>query len=266
MFIVGEKLNTSIPEVAKAVELRDATFVQDMARKQAQAGASFVDVNVGTRIHTETEDMEWIVRTIQEALDVSLSIDSPNPEVLRAGLTHHKGDALVNSITLEAKRVQAILPVLEEFRPRVVALTMDDEGIPEGGKRRCEIGQRLIALLTGGGIPEDNIYLDPLIRPISTEQNAGIVVLDAIQRLRDSSDKAHIICGLSNISYGLPKRSLVNRAFLIMAMARGLDAVILDPLDRRLTSLITAGEAVLGKDEYCTKYLGAFRENKLREA
>ncbi len=172
---------------------------------------------------------------------------------------------MVNSITLEAKRVEDILPLIREFRPRVVALTMDDNGIPEDGKKRYEISQRLVELLTCAKIPEDNIYVDPLVRPISTDRDAGLVALDVIGRIKNSSEKIHVICGLSNISYGLPKRGLINRAFLLMAMAKGLDSVILDPLDRRMISLIKAGETLLGRDEYCAEYLRAFRAGELTE-
>ena len=265
MFIVGEKINTSIPGIPEAVERKDGVFIQNVARRQVEAGADVLDVNVGTRIHTEAEDMRWLVKIVQSAIDVPLSIDSPNPEAIRVGLKEHKGRAMVNSITAEKKRVEDILPLLKEFRPGIVALTMDDEGIPQDGETRYRISQRLVELLTGAGIPEDNIYVDPLVRPISTDSEAGLVALDAIRKIKHSSKDIHVICGLSNISFGLPKRGLINRAFLLMAMAQGLDSVILDPLDRKMISLIKAGEALLSKDKYCAAYLRAFRADEFAQ-
>lgn len=265
MLIVGEKINTSVPGILRAVERKDTVFIQSLARSQVKAGADALDVNVGTRIHTEAEDMGWLVETVQSATGVSLSIDSPNPEAIRVGLKEHQGRAMVNSITLEKKRVEEILPLLKEFRPNVVALTMDDEGIPRDAEARYRISQRLVELLSGAGIPEDGIYVDPLVRPLSTDSEAGLAALDTIRKIKDSSKKVHIICGLSNISFGLPKRGFINRTFLTMAMAQGLDSVILDPLDRKLISLIKAGEALLGNDKYCAAYLAAFRADEFAE-
>lgn len=263
MFIIGEKINTSVKDVEKAVEKRDTAFIQDLARKQVISGADALDVNVGTRIHTEVEDMKWAIRVIQEVVEVPLCIDSPNSLVLEAGLTQHKGKAIINSMTAEKKRVDGILPLLKRFRSRVIGLTMDDAGIPEDMRRRYAVAERLVNLLTQEGVALDDIYIDPLIQPISTDSECGWAVLEAMRKIRGSFKGIHLICGLSNISFGLPRRGLLNRVFFSMAMSMGLDAVILDPLDKEMISVIRAGEALLGKDEYCTKYLSSFREGKL---
>ncbi|MFQ6067346.1 MAG: methyltetrahydrofolate cobalamin methyltransferase [bacterium] len=263
MFIIGEKINTSVKDVEKAVEKKDAAFIQDLARSQVKAGADALDVNVGTRIHTEVEDMKWAIEVIQEAVEVPLCIDSPNPKVLEAGLTQHKGKAIINSVTAEKNRVEGILPLLKRFRSKVIGLTMDETGIPEDIRTRYAVAERLVNLLTQEGVALKDIYLDPLVRPISTNSKGGWTVLEAMRKIRDSFEGIHLICGLSNISFGLPRRRLLNRVFLSMAMSRGLDAVILDPLDKQMISVIRAGEALLGKDEYCTEYLSSFREGNL---
>ncbi len=263
MFIIGEKINTSVKDVEKAVEKKDAAFVQDLARKQVISGADALDVNVGTRIHTEVEDMKWGIKAIQEVVGVPLCIDSPNPSALEAGLTQHKGKAIINSVTAEKKRVNGILPLLKRFHSKVIGLTMDDTGLPKDMRTRYTITERLVDLLTQEGVALDDIYIDPLIRPISTDSGCGWTVLEAMEKISDSFKEIHLICGLSNISFGLPRRGLLNRVFLSLAMSRGLDAVILDPLDKEMISMIRAGEALLGKDEYCTKYLSFFREGKL---
>jgi 5-methyltetrahydrofolate--homocysteine methyltransferase len=263
MFIIGEKINVSVKDVEKAVKKKDATFIQDLARSQVKAGADALDVNVGTRIHTEVEDMKWVIEVIQEVVEVPLCIDSPNPKALEAGLTQHKGKAIINSVTAEKKGVDEILPLLKRFRSKVIALTMDEAGIPEDIRTRHAVAERLVNLLTREGLALNDIYIDPLVRPISTDSAGGWTVLEAMREIRGSFKGIHLICGLSNISFGLPKRELLNRVFLSMAMSMGLDAVILDPLDKQMISVIRAGEALLGKDEYCTEYLSSFREGKL---
>ncbi len=263
MLVIGEKINTSAKDVEKAVEKRDTSFIQGLARRQVISGADALDVNVGTRIRTEVEDMKWAIKVIQEVVEVPLCIDSPNPLALEAGLTQHKGKAIINSVTAEKKRVEGILPLLKRFRSKVIALTMDEAGIPEDMRRRYAVAERLVDLLTREGIALDDIYIDPLVRPISTDSGCGWAVLEIMRKIRGSFKGIHLICGLSNISFGLPRRELLNRVFLSMAMLMGLDAVIIDPLDKGMISVIRAGEALLGKDEYCTKYLSSFREGKL---
>lgn len=264
MFIVGEKINTTLKGIGDIIARRDARALQDLAKKQIEAGADTVDVNVGTRIKTELEDMQWAVKTIQEVVDVPLCIDSPNPEVLEAGLKVHRGKALVNSTTAEKKRLEEILPVIKEYKCKIVALTMDDEGIPEDVEKRYRIASFLIEEITREGeLKPEDIYIDPLVRPISTDSCVGKVILNAVEKISTSFSGVHIICGLSNISFGLPKRSLLNRVFLAMAMAKGLDAVIVDPLDKELMSTLIAARALLGEDDFCSDYLSAFRQGKL---
>lgn len=263
MLIVGEKINTSLKKAKDIVERKDKKALQDLAKMQVEAGAQIIDVNVGTRIKTEVEDIRWAIESIQEVLDVPCCIDSPNPKALKAGLEVHKGIPLVNSTTAEKKRLEEFISVVKGYNCKVVALTMDDEGIPEGVDKRCEIAESLIKRLTKEGFSIEDIYIDPLIRPVSTDSNIGKVVLQAIEKISSSFPGVHIICGLSNISFGLPRRTLLNRVFLSMAMARGLDAAILDPLDKDLMATVFAAQALLGEDEFCANYISSFRQGKL---
>ncbi|RLE09266.1 methyltetrahydrofolate cobalamin methyltransferase [Candidatus Aerophobetes bacterium] len=263
MLIIGEKINTSLKGIEEAVKTRNTVFIQNLASKQVESGADMIDVNVGTRIHTEVEDMRWIVKVVQQVVDVPLCIDSPNPEAIEAGLAEHRGKALVNSITAEKERIERILPLIKRFNSKIVALTIDDRGVPEDAERRCEIAEKLVKTLTENEIPLEDIYIDPVVHSISTNSKSGVMVLESIKKIATSFKGIHIICGLSNISFGLPKRGLLNRAFLLMAMAAGLDSVICDPQDKGIISAIKAGEALLGRDEYCAKYLAFFREGKL---
>jgi len=263
MLIVGEKINTSLKGIEEAVANKDTKFIQELAKKQVEHNADIIDVNVGTRIHTEVEDMRWMVKVVQEVVDVPLSIDSPNFKAIEAGLEEHKGKAMVNSITAEKERMEQVLPLVQKFHSKIVALAMDDDGIPEDVEKRYNIAQHLIEVLTSSGIPPEDIYIDPMIRPISTDSKCGKVVLEAIRKIKTSFKEVHIICGLSNISFGLPKRNLLNRTFLLMAMAMGLDSAILDPLDKKVMAALRAGEAILGKDDYCARYLASFRKGEL---
>ena len=263
MLIIGEKINTTSKEAKEIVARKDEKALQDLAKRQVDAGASMVDVNVGTRIKTEKEDMRWAIKTIQEVVDAPCCIDSPNPKVLEAGLKVHKGKALVNSTTAEKERLEDTLPLIKTYDCKVVALTMDDEGIPEDAKNRYIIAASLIEKLSRKGLNLDDIYLDPLIRPISTDSGMGKTALEAIGKICTSFPQVHIVCGLSNVSFGLPKRSLLNRVFLAMAMAKGLDAALVDPLDKDLMSTIVAARVLLGEDEYCAGYISSFRKGRI---
>ena len=262
MLIIGEKINTSLCGVEEAVKTRDKVFIQNLAKKQVDSGADVLDINVGTRIHSEVKDMKWMIGIVQEVVDVPLCVDSPRPEAVEVGLAECKGKAMVNSITAEKKRMEELLPLLERFGCKIIALTMDDRGIPEDIERRYEIADKLIGALTKAGNSLSDIYIDPLVRPVSTDSSSGLIVLKSIKKIMSSFEHVHTICGLSNISFGLPARAVLNKSFLLLAMSMGLDSAILDPLDREMMAMIRAGEVLLGKDEYCLKYLTSFREGK----
>jgi 5-methyltetrahydrofolate--homocysteine methyltransferase len=266
MLIIGEKINSSRKNIKEMVERKNKEFIQELAKKQVEGGAQMLDLNTGTIRRNEPENMQWLVRTVQEAVDVPLCIDSPNHEAIKAGLevyNENKGKALINSVTAERERLNLILPLVKKYQCSIVALTMNELGIPQGSKERFKIAAGLIKKLTGEGILEKNIYIDPLTLPVSTDiQNANIV-LDALKRIKDSYPEVNTIIGLSNISYGLPKRSLLNQSFVVLAIASGLDAAILDSTDKNLMALIKATDLLLGKDEFCGQYLKVFREGRL---
>lgn len=260
MIIIGEKLNSTNKAARAAIDSRDASFVHDMAKKQLDAGASYIDLNAGMFVEDEPEKLEWLARTAQEAVDAPFSLDSPNPEALEKALKIIKAKPIINSITLEKERYDTILPLVLEYNTRVIALCMDDGGMPETTEERVAIADKLIAGLTAKGVDISDIFIDPMVRPIGTGSHYGIVALETIRRVRSEFPEVHITCGLSNISFGLPARKVINQAFMIAAMTCGLDSAILDPLDKRLMAYIYASEALLGKDDFCMNYLAKFRE------
>jgi cobalamin-dependent methionine synthase I len=265
MLIVGEKINTSRKAVKEAVEKRDAAFIRKLARLQAEGGAHYIDINCGTFIDNEEEIMTWLAAEVQDELDLPLCIDSPNPKAIAAGLrAHRNGQPMVNSVSGEKLRYEAILPLVEEYRCKIVVLCMDDEsGIPHDAATRFKIASRVIEGLKEAGTKEDDIYVDPLIQPISTSTENALCAMDTIRLVKKAYPGSHGICGLSNISFGLPERKLLNQTFMVMCMTAGLDGVILDPNDRRMMSLITATEVLLDLDPWCSGYLKAFRKGLL---
>jgi 5-methyltetrahydrofolate--homocysteine methyltransferase len=263
MIIIGELINTSRDEVEPAVKERDSEFIQNLAKEQQEAGADYIDVNCGTLIREEPEALEWLVKTVQEVANVPLCIDSPDPKAIERGLAAHEGKALVNSITAEGERYDEILPLLKEYDASVVALAMDDEGMPSDADDRIRVATKLIEDLTNDGIAEDDIYVDPIIQPIGTDGKMGVQILNAIEEIATEYPKVHITCGLSNISHGLPIRPLLNQAFVVLAMSRGMDSAILDPLDDKIMSLGIASDTLLGNDDYCANYIKAAKSDNL---
>jgi cobalamin-dependent methionine synthase I len=263
MLIVGERINTTRKSIDAAVEARNAEFIRDEAIKQSEAGADLIDVNAGTRLKTEVADMEWLVNVAQEAIDTRLCIDSPNPAAIEAGLKLAKQKALVNSITGEEERIKAIMPMVKEYGASVVALTMDEAGMPKTGEDRHQIACKIIDMISEYNIPMDDIYFDPLVEPVGSNPQQGLAVLEGIKLIRSSFPDAHIICGLSNISFGLPDRRLLNRTFLAMAMSAGIDAAIMDPTHKPLMSILMASCAILAQDEFCLQYIRTWREGNL---
>jgi len=261
MLIIGERINTSRPDIKRAVETKDANFIQEEVRRQKEAGALMIDVNSGSNPDTEVDDMLWLIDIIQEAAEIPLCIDSPNFAVLEQAMRSARGRALLNSVTAEKSRYEKILPICKEFDCDIICLTMDEKGMPATSKERFEIATIMMEICSKYQISKDRLYFDPLVRPVSSEQGQAMEFLGAIKMMKSLGLKT--IAGLSNVSFGLPKRRLLNRTFLSMACSYGLDACIVDPLDSTLMSAITASSAILGHDDYCMEYLGAYRGGRL---
>ncbi len=264
MIIIGEKINSTNKATRIAISDSDTLFIQDMAKKQCDAGAAYIDLNAGMFVEDEPARLEWLVKTVQEVVETPLSMDSPNPEAIELALKANRTDKpIINSITNEKERFDSILPLIIKYNTRIVALCMDDNGMPETADERLAIADSLIAALTSKSVQISDIFIDPMVRPIGTGSHYGNVALETIRRVRSEFPEVHITCGLSNISFGIPERKLMNQAFLVAAMASGMDGAILNPLDNKLMSFVYASEALLGKDDFCMNYLTKFREGLL---
>jgi Methionine synthase I, cobalamin-binding domain len=264
MYIVGELINASRKAIRTAIEAQDAATIQKIAVDQLNAGANYIDVNAGIFIGKEADYLKWLVEVVQEATSgAPCCIDSPDPKAIEKALSVHKGVAMINSISLEKERFKALLPVIAGTELKIVALCMSDEGMPETTDARLSIADKLINSLVQNNIPMDNIFVDPLVQPVATKDTFGVEFLEAVEKIMTTYNGVHTMCGLSNISYGLPVRKLLNQSFAVMAIDRGLDGLIINPLDRQMMANIIAAETIAGRDSYCTTYLGAYRGGKL---
>jgi 5-methyltetrahydrofolate--homocysteine methyltransferase len=265
MIIVGERINGTSHRVRDAIVARDSDFIAEQAVLQADVGAHYIDANAGTGPDREVEDMAWLVETIQDAADRPVCVDSASAGALKAGLEVHQGQALLNSATAEESRQQPVLELAQAHGARLIALTLDDSGLPKTGADRVAIAKRLSQAAEDMGIGRQDLFIDPLARSIGVENDQGIAFLEAVAGIREALPGIHIICGLSNISYQMPSRKLLNRTFLAMAIAKGLDAAIFDPLDQSLMAVICAAQALLGRDEMCMEYIRAHRAGRLEQ-
>jgi len=267
MLVIGENINATNKSIAEAIDKRDEVFLVNLAKAQALAGADFIDVNAGSG-HGSLQEViaaiRWLVGIIQAAIEQPLAIDSDSPEVIKAALQEYQGERLIiNSVTAEPARLESIGPLVAERQAWVIALAMGTEGIPDRVEKRLAACEQIMAYLTGLGVKAEQVLFDPLVLPIAVDTRQGLVTLKTIEQIKSRYPDARIVMGLSNISYGLPKRKLVNRAFLLMAAYAGLDAVIVDPLDNKAMSLIKVADMLVGKDPSCRAYLRAHRKGNI---
>ena len=263
MLIIAERINASRKTIAQAISSADRVFIQGEAKAQTEAGAHYIDVNAGTFVGEEIEKLRWVVEAVQEATDLPLSIDSPDPAVVRAILPLVKRVPIINSITLEPSRMEGILPLVLANKAKVIALCQTEQSLAETADHKVKLAGILVGKLTSAGVPLDDIYIDPLVYPLSTNPQSAHATLEAIGRIMRDYPGVHTVCGLTNVSYGLPARKLINRSFLAAAVVMGLDAAIIDPTDKQLFAMLKAVELVTGKDDFCMEYINAFREGRV---
>jgi 5-methyltetrahydrofolate--homocysteine methyltransferase len=260
MLIIGELINCTRKKVAEAARNRDAEFFTDLARKQASAGAHMLDVN-GDLQDQEVEVLSWLVNLVQGVVDIPLCLDSADPKALIKVLPLCKQRPMINSMSDDPAH-WAMLPALKEHRPKVIALCTSESGLPTGIEDRVATASRLIDRLTGEGFALDDIYVDACVFPVATGAH-GSDLLAAVSQVVAKYPGIHISAGVSNVSFGLPLRKLLNETFLLLLMAHGLDAAIVDPCDPQLMTNVIAAEALLGRDAHCRNYLRAYREGAL---
>jgi 5-methyltetrahydrofolate--homocysteine methyltransferase len=266
MKIIGEKINGTRKGVARAIAERDADFIKNLAQKQAEAGSTWLDVNAGTHPDREPEDLIWLIENIQAVVDTPLSLDSANPKALQIAIQAVNKTPMINSISGEPERLTNILPIVADHGCEVIALCMDDKGIPQTAEQRLDVIRKVFEATRQAGVTDEKVYVDPLVMTIATNTQAGSIILDTMRAIKAEFPMAHISTGLSNVSYGLPVRVLINRTFMILALAAGMDTAIIDPNDKEIKAALLAADLLLGNDRHCLNYTRAYRAGLLESA
>ncbi len=261
--VIGERINTTLKKVQAAVKDRDTEYIVNDVKKQTECGATYIDVNAGARIGHEEADMKWLLETVQGATELPLCLDSPDPAILEMAYGMVNQVPMVNSISLEKERFDAMLPFLKGKECKIIALCMDDSGMPKSADDIINRAKTIVAELEKIGMKKEDIFVDPLIQPISVDCNNGTMVMEAVRTIMTDLKGVHTTGGLSNISYGLPQRKIINRSFLMMMMAHGFDSAIMDPLDKEIMAVLKTGEMLKGHDNFCMNYLKAVRSGDI---
>lgn len=260
MIIIGEKLNGSIPSVAKAIAEKDAELIKDRARKQAQAGATFLDVCASVEEEVEVETLKWMIDLVQEVTDTPICIDSPSAKSCVGAIPFCKRPGLINSVSLEGDKIDTIFPVIADTDWECVALLCDNDGIPDSVERRMQVFHGIMEKAKEYGIAPNRLHIDPLVVTLSTDQTALTVFAECCRQIKAEYPEIHITSGLSNISFGLPARKNINQAFMVLAMNAGMDSAIVDPTNKNMIGMIYATTALLEGDEFCLNYIKAFQD------
>jgi len=259
---IGENLNVIAKKIGEALKERDPGPIREMAEAEAKAGVDLIDINLGPARKAGAELMEWVVKTVQEVVPhIPLCLDTTNVEAMEAGLKAHKGRPLINSVSARPERMEALVPLAKKYNARLIGLTISSKGIPQNKDQRLELAAVIVANCVEQGFPVENLYLDPIVMPVNVAQAQQRDILESMREFKIISEPSpKTVVGLSNVSQGTCVRSLVNRTFMVMAIAFGLDAAILDPTDSQLMDAAITAELVLNKQIYCDKYLDAYRK------
>lgn len=261
MFIIGELINGMYKDIAKAIQAKDKTVIQNKALEQIKAGSDALDVNCGPASKDPVNDIQWLIQAIQEVTDKTIVIDSSKPQVIEAGLKVLKGKGIINSSTADEEKLEALIPLAIKYNARLIGLTISKKGIPQNKDQRLELAATIVAIAQERGLPPEDLYLDPIVMPVNVAQAQMKDILESLREFKIISEPApKTVVGLSNVSQGTCQRSLVNKTFLIMAVACGLDAAILDPLDKNLVDAAITSDLILNKHIYCDSYLDAYRK------
>ncbi len=261
MIIIGEKLNGSIPSCGRAIAERDENYIRDTAKKQADAGSTFIDVCASVN-ENELEILKWMIDLVQEVTDIPISVDSPSAQVCVDALKYCNRPGLLNSVSAEGNKIETIFSAIADTEWDVMALLCDDEGIPKTAAKRIEVFEHLMAKAKEYGIATSRIHIDPLVEMLCTSENGIETVVEVMTYIKQHYPDVHISGAVSNISFNLPVRKLINQAFVVLAINAGMDSAVLDPTNRDLIGTIYATEALLGKDFFSMEYINAYRENR----
>lgn len=260
MYVIGERINGMFKDVRKAIRKKDKGVIQDLARRQMEAGAWGLDLNVGPASSKEVEVLHWLVETVREVTDAPLAVDNPKWEVQKEVVPKVPGEKVINSCKADEDALDRFASLAAETNAYLVGLTIDQAGVPASAEKRVELGATIAAKAMEKGLATDRLFIDPIILPVNVSPATPGAVLSAMQQLAILADPPpHLLLGLSNVSQGCERRELINRTYLVMAMAAGLDSAIMDPLDTELMNAAITTELLQQKAIYCDSFLEAYR-------
>ncbi|MBE0466717.1 MAG: dihydropteroate synthase [Candidatus Desulforudis sp.] len=263
MILIGERINGMFRDIREAIEKRDPDAVVRRAELQARAGAHYLDVSTGPAAAAEEQPaiMEWLVRTAQEATGLPCCLDTVNAEAVEAGLRVHQGKAIINSTSADQARMDLVFPLAVRYGAAVIGLAMNEQGVPKDADDRLALAMELVANGDVHGLAMEDLFVDPLILPVNVAQEHAVEVLETIRQVKLlASPPPRTVVGLSNVSQRTPERPLLNRTYLVMAMAAGLDAAILDVEDQALLEAAAAANVLLNREVYCDSFVKTFRK------
>lgn len=263
MYIIGERINGMFQDVKRAIVDRDGQVIKDLALRQVAGGADALDINVGPASSDAEGALLWLVECVREVTPITLAIDHAKWSVMSQVVPQVPGATMINSSKADPEALADYVGLAKEKGASLIGLTLDRRGVPSDVDRRIELGATIIAVAQEMGLPMSDLFVDTIVLPTNVAPDQPRKVLEAIRQLAAFSDPApHFVLGLSNVSQNCNERSLINRTYLAMAVAAGLDAAILDPLDSELVDASIGAELLCGKTIYCDSFLTAERQRK----
>ncbi len=262
MILIGEKINGAIPSMAEAIAKRDSEAVRQRAIAQTEAGANFIDVCASVDDSEEMEVLEWLIGEVQAVTEVPICIDSPNPLSCIAAMKFCNKPGMINSVSMEGDKIDVVFPAIADTTWDCVAL-LCASGIPKSAQERLDILDDIMAKADQYGIAHSRLHIDPLVEMLCTSMNGISMVTEVMQKAKAKYPALHITGAISNISYNLPLRRVLNQTFAVLSIANGMDSAVLDPTNKDLLGSIFAAEAMMGKDMFCMNYISAYRAGRL---
>jgi len=258
MLVVAENVNIRNTKIGASMREHNSEPIIELAKSLKDAGANYLDINIGPGTKSGPELMKWLVTSIQEKVDIPLCLDTKNTEAIKAGLEVHKGKAIINSTDGSQEQLDILMPLAKEFNAKIIGLTLDESGIPRDANERFQIAFNIVTKATEHGISPEDLYIDPIILPVSGMQDQVNYAIESMKMFSQLSDPPpNTVVGLSNVSQSSPSelKSLLNRICLIMLICGGLSAAIMDPLDEELMATLKTYNILTNKVLYAHKYL-----------
>ena len=260
MIIIGEKINGFIPRTKQAIDAHDDEYIKEIAKGQEETHADYLDICAGTDAESEKETMEWLIGLAQEVSTLPLCIDSSNPELIVELMPLCNKPGMINSVSMEEGKIETIFPAVADKDWKIVALTCDNDGIPDDAPTKLKIADELVAAADEYGIAHDRLFIDPLVTTMATKSDSLLNFCEGIRVIHEKYPDVHFTSGLSNISFGMPYRKAINMQFLSLAMNAGMDSAIMNPMSKDMQATLHATAALLGQDDFCMEYITAYNE------